>query len=134
MVEHSPEEGRVTGSTPVLGTMDTEQNFATIDDFAKLDIRICKIVKAERIEGADKLLRLTLDEGGSERIILAGIAQAYTDLEALVGRLIPVIVNLAPRVMKGETSYGMMLAPSDAEGRAVLLSPISEVPVGAKVK
>jgi methionyl-tRNA synthetase len=111
-----------------------EEVFATIDDFAKLDIRICKIMKAERIEGADKLLRLTLDEGGKERIILAGIAQAYMDLDALAGRLIPVIVNLAPRVMKGETSHGMMLAPSDVEGKAVLLSPISEVPVGAKVK
>ena len=113
--------------------MDTP--IATIDDLKKLDIRICKILKAERIPGADKLLKLTLDQGTDEpRQILAGIAMAYTDLDSLVGRLIPVIVNLAPRTIKGEVSNGMLLAPSDQDDLPVLLSPISEVPVGSKVR
>jgi methionyl-tRNA synthetase len=107
----------------------------SIDDLKKADIRICKIIKAERIPDADKLLKLTLDQGTEEpRQILAGIAEVYTDLGALVGKLIPVIVNLAPRTMKGEVSNGMMLAPSDAEGKPVLLCPIAEVPAGAQVR
>ena len=107
----------------------------SIDDFKKLDIKICKIIKTERIPKADKLLKLTLDQGtGENRQILAGIAEAYTDLDFLIGKLIPVIVNLAPRTMKGGVSNGMMLAPSNSEGMSVLLSPISEVPPGAHVK
>jgi len=107
----------------------------SIDDFAKLDIKICKIIKAEEVLGADKLLKLTLDDGSeTPRQILAGIKLAYPNPEELVGRLIPVIVNLAPREMKGEISNGMMLAPSNAEGLPVILCPASEVPAGSRVK
>lgn len=106
----------------------------TIEDFAKLDIRICKILKAEKVEGSDKLLKITLDDGGSERVILSGVAKAYPEPEGLVGRMVPVIVNLAPREMLGQLSNGMMLCPSDENGLPVLLSPISEVRAGSKVK
>ncbi len=107
----------------------------SIEDFAKLDIRICKIVMAEKIEGADKLLKITLDEGdGQTRVIVSGIALAHPEPETIIGKMVPVIVNLAPRAMKGVTSNGMMLCPQNAEGLPVLLSPISEVTPGAKVR
>ena len=83
---------------------------ATIDDFKKLDIRIGKIVSAEKIEGSDKLLKLIFDfgstsltTGGTEhRQIIAGIALSYPDYEALVGKEMPVIFNLEPRMLRGE--------------------------------
>jgi len=106
----------------------------SIDDFLKLDIRICKILKAEKVEGSDKLLRITLDDGGSERVILSGVAKAYPEPELLVGKMVPVITNLAPREIMGKVSNGMMLCPTGPEGLPVLLSPISEVLPGAKVK
>ncbi len=104
-----------------------------IEDFRKLEIRIGKIKSAEKITGADKLLKLVIDFGGEVRQILAGIAEFYTDLPSLVGKEVPVLVNLEPRVMKGEESQGMMLC-ADADGRPVLLHPESETPLGSLVK
>jgi len=81
----------------------------TIDDFARIDLRIAKVTKAESVDGADKLLRLELDVGGSKREVLAGIAQAY-EPEALVGRIVVYLANLKPRKMKFGLSEGMILA------------------------
>ncbi len=114
---------------------------ATIDDFKKLDIRIGKIVSAEKIEDSDKLLKLIFDfgstsltTGGTEqRQIIAGIALSYPDCEALVGKEIPVIFNLEPRTLRGYESQGMILAASDGEN-AVILNPEREVPPGSIVK
>jgi methionyl-tRNA synthetase len=91
----------------------------TIDDFAKLDLRIARIVRAEPIEGANKLLRLVLDVGGVERTVLAGIAMAYKP-ETLVGRLLVYFANLKPRQMKFGLSEGMILA-SGSGGKDVFL-------------
>ncbi len=113
---------------------------ATIDDFKKLDIRIGKVVSAEKIEGSDKLLKLIFDFGtdGStglttSRQIIAGIAEFYPDFESLVGKEMPVIVNLEPRILRGHESQGMILAASDGE-RAVILMPEKEVPPGSMVR
>jgi methionyl-tRNA synthetase len=81
----------------------------TIDDFAKIDLRIAKVLKAEKVEGADKLLRLVLDLGGIERTVLAGIANAYQP-EVLVGKMVVCLANLKPRKMKFGLSEGMILA------------------------
>lgn len=105
-----------------------------IDDFAKIDIRICTVVRAEKLENSDKLLKLIFDIGGEERQVLSGIASVYPDPSVLVGKQIPVILNLEPRTMRGEVSNGMIMAASDIDGNAVILTPIKEVPPGSKVR
>ncbi len=101
-------------------------------DFAKVDLQVARIVTAEHIEGADKLLRLTLDLGGSTRQVMAGIRGHYEPSE-LEGRLTVVVANLAPRKMRFGVSEGMVLAASDADGRPFLLSPDSGAQPGMKV-
>ena len=93
-----------------------------IDDFAKLDLRVARIVAADHVEGADKLLELRVDLGGEERTILAGIKSAY-DPASLVGRLTIVVANLAPRKMRFGTSEGMVLAAGGGGTEIFLLSP-----------
>jgi methionyl-tRNA synthetase len=106
----------------------------SIDDFNKLDLRVARIAKAEAVEGADKLLRLTLDLGEGTRTVFAGIKSAYAP-EKLEGRLAVVVANLAPRKMKFGVSEGMVLAAS-AEGEAgiFLISPDSGAKPGMRVK
>jgi methionyl-tRNA synthetase len=106
----------------------------TIDDFAKVELRVGKIQSAERIQGADKLLKLMVDIGGEVRQVLAGIALGYTP-EELVGRKVVLVANLAPRKMRGLESNGMLLAASaGADGKPVLCTFAEEIPVGAQVK
>ena len=101
------------------------------EDFKKLDIRIGKITAAERIEGSDKLLKLQVDFGDEKRQIVAGIAQFY-EPDSLIGKEYPFAFNLAPRVLKGVESQGMILAADD-EG-PVLMSPDREIKPGSIVK
>ena len=112
----------------------------SIDDFAKIDLRVARIVKAEHVEGADKLLRLTLDIGSEQRTVFAGIKSAY-DPATLEGRLTVMVANLAPRKMKFGLSQGMVLAASgdqkSVSGEApgiYLLAPDSGAQPGMKVK
>ena len=105
----------------------------TIDDFNKVDLRIAKIVNAESVEGADKLLKLTLDLGGSTKTVFAGIKSAY-DPEKLKGRLTVAVANLAPRKMKFGVSEGMVLAASGDGPGIYILSPDSGAEPGMKVK
>ena len=102
------------------------------EEFKKLDIRIGKILKAERIEGVDKLLRLEVDLGSEVRQIVAGIAQFY-EPENLVGKEIPILANLEPRILRGVESQGMLLA-ADNMGQPVIISPDNEIPPGSIVK
>ncbi len=102
------------------------------EEFKKLDIRIGKILKAEHIEGADKLLRLEIDLGSEIKQIVAGIAQFY-EPEKLVGKEIPILANLEPRILRGVESQGMMLA-ADNNGQPVIMSPDNEIPPGSIVK
>ncbi len=104
----------------------------SIDEFRKIDLRIARIVSAERIEGADKLLKLTLDLGGETRTVFAGIKSSY-DPAALAGRLTVVVANLAPRKMKFGVSQGMVLAASGDGPGIYLLSPDSGAAPGMKV-
>ncbi len=105
----------------------------TIDDFAKIDLRVAKIVNAEQVEGADKLLRLTLDIGTEQRIVFAGIKSAY-DPEQLKGRLTIMVANLAPRKMKFGMSEGMVLAAGNGNDGPYLLAPDKGAFPGMKVK
>ncbi|HXL84603.1 MAG TPA: methionine--tRNA ligase subunit beta, partial [Casimicrobiaceae bacterium] len=106
----------------------------TIDDFTKIDLRLAKIVNAEHVDGADKLLRLTLDVGdGRHRTVFAGIKAAYKP-EDLIGRLTPMVANLAPRKMKFGLSEGMVLAASGDGPGIFLLAPDTGALPGMRVK
>ena len=106
----------------------------SIDDFAKIDVRIARIVDAQTVEGADKLIRLTLDVGeGRHRTVFAGIKSAYRPAD-LVGRLTPMVANLAPRKMKFGVSEGMVLAASGDGPGVYLLAPDSGAQPGMRVK
>jgi len=105
-----------------------------IEDFAKVEMRVGQVKTAERIVGADKLLKLTVDIGSEIRQICAGIAQYY-EPEALIGRKVVVVVNLAPRKLRGVESNGMIVAASvGPEGRPVLAGFHEDVEVGARLK
>src|SRR5574341_2553963 len=108
-------------------------DYITIDEFNKLDLRVARIAKAEHVEGADKLLKLSLDLGGSTRTVFAGIKSAY-DPAGLEGKLAVVVANLAPRTMKFGVSEGMVLAASGEEPGIFLISPDSGARPGMRVK
>ena len=105
----------------------------TVEDFAKLDLRIAKIVAAETVEGADKLLKLTLDIGDGQRTVFAGIRSAYVP-DQLAGRMTLVLANLKPRKMKFGVSEGMVLAAGPGGKDIFLLSPDAGATPGMKVK
>jgi methionine--tRNA ligase beta chain len=105
----------------------------TIEDFKKLDIRIGKVISAERVEGSEKLIKFIFDIGGEERQIIGGLALAFPNPSVLVGRQMPLILNLEPRKLMGLESQGMIMA-ADNEGIPVPLSPVDEVPPGSSVK
>jgi methionyl-tRNA synthetase len=107
--------------------------YITIDDFAKVELRVAQILVAERIPKADKLLRLEVDLGYEKRQILAGIAQYY-EPEKLIGRKIVIVANLAPRKMRGLESNGMLLAASLPDGAPVLAGFLEDVQLGARLK
>jgi len=105
----------------------------TIDDFAKVELRVGLVKVAERVPKSDKLLRLEVDIGTEVRQVLAGIAEAYAP-ETLVGRKVVIVANLAPRKMRGLESNGMIVAASLEGGQPVLASFLEDVPVGARLK
>jgi methionine--tRNA ligase beta chain len=104
----------------------------TFDDFMKLDIRIGTVTAADKVEGADKLIRLEIDLGGEPRQVVAGMAPAYTP-EEFIGKQVPTLVNLEPRKLRGIESQGMILA-ADVDGKPVMIIPDKEVPPGSKVR
>jgi methionyl-tRNA synthetase len=106
----------------------------TIDDFQKVDLRVATVLEAERVKGADKLLRLVVDLGFQKRQILAGIAMAYAP-ESLVGRKVVIVANLQPRKMRGLESQGMVVAASVGDdGKPVLVSFAEEIENGARLR
>lgn len=116
----------------------TSKPIVAFEDFAKLDLRVAKVVSAEDHPNADRLFKLQLDDGsGTPRQICAGIKGHYTTDE-LVGKLIVIVANLAPRTIRGEESRGMLLAASDAqkgdeERSVVVMTPSSDIAPGSTV-
>ncbi len=105
----------------------------TIDDLSKIEIRIGKVLSAERVEGSEKLLKLMIDIGEpAPRQILSGVAKAVSDPQELVGKMVPIVANLAPRMMMGMESQGMMLCADDTT--PVFLHPARDVTPGSIVK
>jgi methionyl-tRNA synthetase len=110
-----------------------QPSYISIDEFSRIDLRVARIVEAQHVEGADKLLRLQLDVGGETRQVFAGIKSAY-DPEQLKGRLTVVVANLQPRKMRFGESQGMVLAASGEGPGIFLLSPDEGAQPGMKVK
>lgn len=104
MADTTSREGSGQAQPPAAGVI-------TYDDFAKVELTVGLVQAVEKVQGADKLLKMTVDTGDPEpRTIVAGIAQAYPDPQLLAGTRIVVVTNLAPRVLRGITSQGMLLA------------------------
>jgi methionyl-tRNA synthetase len=124
----------VASQVPITAGPTDASPAITIDDFAKIELRVAQIIVAERIPKADKLLRLEVDLGHEKRQILSGIAEWYTP-EDLIGRRIVVITNLAPRKMRGLESHGMLLAASEGDGgKPVLATFGEEIALGSRLK
>lgn len=105
----------------------------SIEEFAKVDLRVAKVLAAEKVEGSDKLLKLQIKVMGEERQIVAGIALHYT-AEEMVGKEIVVVANLKPAKLRGLLSEGMLLAASNDQGKLAVLRPEQEIGEGSKVK
>ena len=131
-VDAMVEQSRATSAPPSTAA-DDEDDMISIDDFMKVDLRIARIEKADPVEGADKLLALTLDVGAERRNVFAGIKAAYDPAE-LVGRHVIVVANLAPRKMRFGTSEGMVLAAGPGGEDIFLLSPDEGAQPGMRVK
>jgi methionyl-tRNA synthetase len=121
-------------AVPVSQAAATPNGKISIDDFAKVEMRVGEVRVAEKVKGADKLLRLEVDIGTEVRQVVAGIAEAYAP-ESLVGRKVVIVTNLQPRKLRGLESNGMIVAASVGEkGKPVLAGFLEDVPVGAKLK
>ena len=140
--EFKPLAGRISLKTlKALVETNREQSAAEvehsepidIDEFLRTDLRVAKIVKAERVAGANRLLRLTLDDGGKGRTVFAGIAGAYAPA-ILVGRKVVLVANLKPRKMRFGVSEGMVLAAGEGDARVFLLSPDEGAEPGMRVR
>ncbi|OLB20005.1 MAG: methionine--tRNA ligase [Acidobacteria bacterium] len=139
----SAEPARATGATfaaePASATPATKPSTVpadgkiSIDDFAKIELRVGQVKVAEKVKGADKLLRLEVDLGTEVRQVVAGIAEAYAP-ETLIGRKVVIVANLAPRKLRGLESNGMIVAASAEGGKPVLCSFLEDVPVGTRLK
>lgn len=117
----------------VTTTLERVKADITYDDFDKLDLRIGKVLEAEKVPKADKLLKLTVDLGFEKRTILSGIAEYYTP-EELIGKLVTVVANLAPRKIRGIESQGMLLMAGNDFGKLYSIGPDNEIEPGSAVK
>ena len=145
--EKTPE--MVPGVTPATGTHSPQQTVTeaapagpggvpetpriTIDDFLKIDLRVGKVLAAERVPKSKKLIKLTLDLGYEQRTLAAGIAEAY-EPEALVGRHVVIVANLQPRTLMGIESNGMVLAASPEGGQPTLIGFDVAPELGSRVR
>jgi methionyl-tRNA synthetase len=131
-----PSEARQPAATPSAAAKPTAtipDGKISIDDFAKVELRVAQVKTAERVKGADKLLRLEVDLGTEVRQLVAGIAEAY-EPETLIGRKVVIVANLAPRKLRGLESNGMIVAASPEGGKPVLATFLEDVPIGTRLK
>jgi methionyl-tRNA synthetase len=113
---------------------EKSEDFINIEDFMKVDLRVAEVIEASHVEGADKLLSIKLNLGElGEKNVFAGIKSAY-EPNQLVGKLVVMVYNLAPRKMKFGNSEGMILAASDSEGGIFVISPDQGAKPGQKIK
>jgi methionyl-tRNA synthetase len=120
-------------ATPAKPVLSAPNGKISIDDFAKVELRVGQVKTAEKVQGADKLLRLEVDLGTEVRQVVAGIAESYAP-EVLIGRKVVIVANLAPRKLRGLESNGMIVAASPEGGKAVLATFLEDVPIGTRLK
>jgi len=135
-IQVTEEQNRMLGKTPASASAATApaSSRISIDDFAKVDMRVGQVLSAEPVKGANKLLHLKVDIGEPQpRTLVAGIAEAYPAAQ-LVGRKVVIVANLEPRKLRGIESNGMIVAASMEGGKPVLTSFLEDVPVGARLK
>lgn len=132
---HGPTEGAPAAkAAPPAQAQTIADGKISIDDFMKVELRVGQVKAAEKVKGADKLLRLEVDIGTEVRQLVAGIALAYKP-EDLIGRKVVIVANLQPRKLRGLESNGMIVAASVGEdGKPVLAGFLEDVPIGAKLK
>ncbi|MGF7397961.1 methionine--tRNA ligase [Thermoanaerobacterium thermosaccharolyticum] len=118
--------------SPKKVDVEKETNYIKIDDFAKIDLRVAEVLEAEKVEGADKLLKLKLKVGDEVRQVVSGLALHYKP-EELVGKKLVLVANLEPKKLRGIESYGMILAASN-EGKLTVVTVDKDIESGAKVK
>ena len=105
----------------------------TFDDFSKMDIRVGQVMSAEKVEKADKLLKLTVNTGLDTRTVVSGIAEHYSP-ENVVGQKVSILMNLAPRKIRGVESQGMILMAEDDEGKLSFVAPTKEMEAGGEIR
>jgi methionyl-tRNA synthetase len=127
------EVNKLKNTNAVETPFEAQKEEIAFDDFTKLDIRLGKILDAEKVEKADKLLKLTVDTGIDKRTIVSGIAEHYSP-EQVVGKTVQVLLNLAPRKIRGIESQGMILMAEDAEGNLSFMVPEKEFGAGGGVR
>ncbi len=120
-------------TAPSSSTVKTQKSDITFDEFSKMDIRVGTILAAEKVEKADKLLKLTVDTGIDQRMIVSGIAEHYTP-EEVIGKKVSVLINLAPRKIRGVESKGMILMAENAEGKLCFISPVNTFDSGSEIR
>ena len=133
---HGPTEAAPAAKSapPAQAAPPAADGKISIDDFMKVELRVGLVKVAEKVKGADKLLRLEVDIGTEVRQLVAGIALAYKP-EDLIGRKVVIVANLQPRKLRGLESNGMIVAASVGEdGKPVLAGFLEDVPIGAKLK
>jgi len=127
-------QGATEAGGPKGAPGSTVDGRITIDDFAKIELRVGQVKTAEKVKGADKLLKLEVDIGTELRTVVAGIAEKYTP-EKIIGMKVVIVANLQPRKLRGIESNGMIVAASTGEkGLPVLVSFLEDVPIGARLK
>ncbi len=133
-VEETGRQAALMGKTAPKAEAAAGDGKISIDEFAKVEMRVGLVLSAERVKGADKLLHMQVDVGEPEpRSIVAGIAEAYTP-EEMTARKVVIVANLQPRKLRGLTSNGMILAASPEGGKPVLVAIAGDVPVGTKLR
>ncbi|HVX65360.1 MAG TPA: methionine--tRNA ligase subunit beta, partial [Bryobacteraceae bacterium] len=133
-VEEAARQAALLGKEPAAAQPANGKPKITIDDFAKVELRVARVLTAEAVKGASKLLKLSVDAGeGQPRTLVAGIAEAYQP-EQLIGRKVVIVANLEPRKLRGIESNGMIVAASVEGGKPVLAGFLEDIPVGARLK
>jgi methionyl-tRNA synthetase len=127
------EVAKLQSTTAAESNFEPQKDTIDFEDFTKLDIRLGTILEAEKVEKADKLLKLLIDTGIDKRTVVSGIAEHYSP-EEIVGKTVQILLNLAPRKIRGIESQGMILMAEDAEGKLSFMSPEKGFEAGGSVK
>lgn len=133
METNTPAPENVTPAAPTAVEAPAKKAEISIDDFGKMDLRVGTILKAEKVEKADKLLKLELDMGDEIRTVVSGIALHFKP-EDIIGKQVTVVANLAPRKMRGIESKGMILMAQNPDGRLIFVSPLEVAAAGSEVR